>query len=86
MAAAISSGTITVPYHRVTFKYSYKINSYTWENVFKVGLTTDMFVLPYDSGRNFDAIRVVFGEDGVLYSTQIRGATTFTSGDALDQN
>lgn len=65
----ISAGTISVPYHPEIFKYHYQINSYTWDDVYKLGLVTDMFVVPFGDGREFCKIRLIFGEDCVMYET-----------------
>ena len=75
----ISSGTLSVPYHPDFFKYSYQISSYEWFDEHRLGLVTDMFVIPDASGREFDKIRVVFGEDGMMYETSNSTYLNFTS-------
>lgn len=75
----ISSGTISVPYHPETFKYHYSVNSYTWDDVFILGLVTDMFVIPYANGREFCDIRVIFGEDGKMYQTTSSSSLSLSS-------
>ena len=75
-----SSGTLTVPYHPENFKYLYDdVNSYTTGEIFKLGLVTDMFVIPDEDGREFDKIRLIFGEDGMMYQTPSSTSLTLSS-------
>ncbi|MBR1970718.1 MAG: hypothetical protein IKA17_10245 [Clostridia bacterium] len=75
----ISSGSVYVPYHPEIFKYSFQVNSYRWDEVFKVGLVTDMFTIPFGDGREFSKIRLVLGEDGMLYCTTNRSTLSFST-------
>lgn len=81
----VSSGRITVAYKPVIFKYSFKVNYYSWDDVFKVGLATDTFVIPFSDGREFDKIRVVYGEDGVMYEASLNDTAPLNILDELDR-
>lgn len=72
----ISKGTVSVPYHPEYFKYNFQPSSYQWDHVFKLGLFTDMFVIPYEDGSQFCKIRLALGEDGLLYLTSSSTVTT----------